>query len=182
MMLLDKRGKLFGKVSIVDLLIIVIFIVAIIGGFSAYQKLSGKTVLTENKGLLQNSPLGVLEVKMRIKDVRSFTTEAISIGDEVFANDTGKFLGTITDIKTEPATKLIYDKNGQAIHAEVPDKTDVIVTVHVPGSRLEGGYFTADNVQLVYDSTITIKTTRIQTTPFIETIQEIEPLEQVTGE
>lgn len=181
-MLLDKRGKLFGKVSIVDLLVILIVIVAILGGFATYHKLSGKTVLTENKGLLQNSPLGVLEVQMRIKDVRQFTTDAICVGDEVFANDTGKRLGEITDIKTEPAKKLIYDKNGQAVHAEVPDKTDIIITVHVPGSRLEGGYFTADNVQLVYDSSVTIKTPRIQTTPIIETIQEIEPIQQVTGE
>ncbi|MBE7009925.1 MAG: DUF4330 domain-containing protein [Ruminococcaceae bacterium] len=171
--MLDKRGKLFGKVSIVDLLIVLVLIVAVLGAFSTYQKLSNKIVLTENKALLQNSALNTLEVQMRVKDVRDITVDALQVGDEVFANDTGKFLGTITAVATEPATKLIYDLSGQPHEAEIPEKKDVILTVHVPGSRLEGGYFTADNVQLVYDSSLTIKTTRIQTTPVLETITEI---------
>lgn len=172
--MLDNKGRLFGKVSIVDILVIVILVVAVIGGFSAYQKISNKTVLTENKGLIQNQALDMLEVNMRLGEVRQMTFDALSVGDEVFSKDTGKLLGTIQSIAQEPATRVIYDLKGKAQEVTVPDRMDVIITVHIPGNRLENGYYTADNIHLVYDSAMEIKTPAIQTTPKIETITLIE--------
>ena len=172
--MLDNRGRLFGKISIVDILVVVILIAAVLGGFSAYQKISNKTVLTENKGLMQNTALDMLEVNMRLDEVRQMTYDAISIDDEVFSKDTGKLLGTVKAITQEPATRVIYDLKGKAQEVTVPDRMDVILTVHIPGNRLENGYYTADNIHLVYDSALEIKTPTIQTTPKIETITLIE--------
>ncbi|MBE7022080.1 MAG: DUF4330 domain-containing protein [Ruminococcaceae bacterium] len=169
-MMLDKKGRLFGKVSIIDILVVLILIAAVLGGAMAYQKITNKDVLTENKGLIQNSAIDTLEVKMRLNEVRDVTYNAISIGDDVYSAETNKLLGVIVDVAQEPASKLIYDLKGKAVEATIPDRIDVVLTVHIPGSRLENGYFTADNIQLVYDSSMEIKTPSIQTTPVIETI------------
>ncbi len=168
--MLDKKGKLFGKISIVDILIVCIVFVMIAGAFVAWQKINNNTVLTENKSLVQHSALDSLDVSMRLKGVRQMTVDALTIGDEVFMKDTGKYLGEIMEVTTEPATTLIHDLKGNAIYAETPERLDAIVVVRVPGKRLENGYFTSDNIQLVYNSSFEIKTPKIQTMPIIENI------------
>ncbi len=171
--MLDKRGKLFGKVSIVDILVVFIVIVMAIGSYATWQKINNNIVLTENKGLVKNNALDTLEVTMRFEEVRQNTAQALKVGDEVFMADTGKYLGEIVSVKAVPATRLIYDMNGKAIDAPVPERFHVFVVVHVPGKRLQNGYFTADNIQLAYDSTFEIKTPSVQSIPFIETITTV---------
>lgn len=168
--MLDNKGRLFGKVSIVDLLVVVIIAVMLVGAFTAYQKIHSKSILTENKSLVQNNTLDTLEVTMRLKEVRQVSMDAIHVGDEVYMKDTGKYLGEIIRVSSEPAKRLIYDLEGKAINAEVPERLDVILQVRVPGKRLENGFYTADNIHLVYDSAMEIVTPSIQTTPSIETI------------
>ncbi|MBQ2696871.1 MAG: DUF4330 family protein [Clostridia bacterium] len=171
--MLDKKGRLFGKVSIIDVLVVVIIIVMLAGAFVAYQKISGNEVLTENKGLIKTNAIDTLEVTVRVEDVRQMTVDAFAEGDEMFFNDTGKLMGEIKKVAKEPATKLIYDNNGKAVYAEIPQKYDVILTVHVPGKRLVNGFYTADNIQLAYGSELKIKTPTVETTAFLETITTI---------
>ncbi|MGN1059184.1 MAG: DUF4330 family protein, partial [Clostridia bacterium] len=40
--MLDKKGKLFGKVSIVDLLVVCIVLIMAAGAYTAWQKISNK--------------------------------------------------------------------------------------------------------------------------------------------
>ncbi len=174
MMLFDKKGKLFGKISIVDILVIFVCIAMICGAFITYQKLANKTVLTENKGLIKTPVADVLEVTMRVKEVRQMTVDAIRVEDEVFFDDTGKYFGTITEVTAEPAYRLIYDNQGIPVNAEVPQRFDVVMKLRVPGSRFEHGYYTQDNIRLVFDSDILIKTASVSTTPTIENIQVIQ--------
>ena len=54
---------------------------------------------------------------------------------------------------------------------------DVILIVQIPGKRTDNGYFTANNIHLVYDSAFEIKTATIQTTPVIEDIKVIDKTE-----
>ena len=54
--MLDNKGRLFGKVSIVDLLVVVIIAVMLVGAFTAYQKIHNKSILTENKSLGYHAP------------------------------------------------------------------------------------------------------------------------------
>ncbi len=168
--MLDKKGKLFGKISIVDILVVVLVLAMLVGGFVTYQKIASNKVLTENKGLIKTNATGTLEVTMRVKEVRQMTVDAFAEGDEMFFDDTGKFLGEIKAIETEPSKRLIFDRNGNPVMAEMPQRFDVLLKVAVPGKRLEDGFFTADNIQLVYGSEIKIKTLKIQTTPVLETV------------
>ena len=170
-MFIDQKGKLFGKISIIDLLVVLVVIAGIAGTVLAFQKVRGGSVLTENKAILkQDSTLDMLEVEMRLNEVRSMTRDSIHIGDDVYAKDTNKYLGEVVRIETEPATRIISGYDGRAAEAEVPERLDVIMVVQVPGKRTDGGYFTGNNIHLVYDSAFEIKTPTIQSTPIIENI------------
>ncbi|MBQ9915356.1 MAG: DUF4330 domain-containing protein [Clostridia bacterium] len=99
-MILDKKGKLFGKISIVDIFVILVVLVMCVGAFFTYQKINNREIMTENTGLIPSSVADTLEVTLRVSDVRQMTVDNIQKDDEVFFEDTGKYFGTITDVKT----------------------------------------------------------------------------------
>ena len=173
-MFIDQKGKLFGKISIIDLLVIIVVIVAVLGSVLAFAKVKSGAVLTENKSLISESALDTLEVRMRLKEVRSMTADSIHIGDEVYAKDTNKYLGKVSRIEIEPATRIITGFKGDVKEAEIPERMDVIMVLEVMGSRTDNGYFTGNNIHLVYDSSMEILTPTIQSTPEIEGIAVIE--------
>ena len=171
-MFMDEKGKLFGKVSIIDVLVVVVILAGIVGAVFAFGKINSGAVLTENKGIVRHdSTLDTLEVTMRLREVRSMTKDAIHIGDEVFAKDTGKYLGTVVSVTSEPAKKIISGFDGRSALATVPEKMDVLMVLHVGGKRTDGGFFTGNNIHLVYGSEMQIITPSIQSTPMIEQIK-----------
>ena len=174
-MFIDEKGKLFGKVSIIDILVVVLIVVGIFGIGFAYKQIKANDILTENKSLFgQQTDLDTLVVTMRLEEVREVTVSAIKEGDEIFAADTGKYIGEISQVSTEPATRTGADIYGDVFEAELPERYDVILTVNVPGKLTDGGYMTASNIHLVYGSTMEVKTPAVQTFPQIEKITVAE--------
>lgn len=167
-MIIDEKGKLFGKVSIVDLLFVLIVVVAIIGAVFMVNKIKSGKVLTENKGIVQlDDSMNRIQVKMLVKEIRQITVDSMAVGDKVFESETGKYLGEITAIDTEPSTSLLTDIHGHAAYKEVPGKFDMTLTIVTPGKQTDGGFYTANNQHLVYGSQYGIKTAKIQTIPQI---------------
>ncbi|MBE7034862.1 MAG: DUF4330 domain-containing protein [Ruminococcaceae bacterium] len=171
--MLDKRGKLFGKISIVDIFIVCIIVVMAIGAYAGIHKLSQGNILTEDKALIKNSAVDTLDVTLLFEEVRPFTAEALYPGDEVFMDDTGKYLGDVVSVSTRQAQRLIYDSKGNAINAKVPERVDVFVSVRVPGKKLANGFYTANNIQLVHDAELKIKTTKVESIPTIYSIKTV---------
>lgn len=174
-MFIDEKGRLFGKVSIIDILVVVLIVLGAFGIGFAYKQIKANDILTENKSLFgQQTDLDTLVVTMRLEEVREVTVSALKIGDEVFAADTGKYLGEISEVKTEPATRIGADINGNAFEAELPERVDAILTVEVPGKLTDSGYMSASNIHLAYDAAMEIKTPAVQTYPKIEKITVTE--------
>ena len=54
-MILDKNGKLFGKISIVDIAVVLVIIVGIIGFFITKSKLDQSKLLADDSDMLIKS-------------------------------------------------------------------------------------------------------------------------------
>lgn len=174
-MFIDERGKLFGKISIIDILVVVLVLVGAFGVTYAYKQIKANNILTENKSLFgEQTDLDNLMVDMRLKEVREVTVDAVKVGDEVFSADTDKYLGEISEIIVEPATRVGSDINGNTFIGELPERYDLILRVKVPGKLTDSGYMTQSNIHLVYDSSMEIKTLAIKTHPLIEKITVLE--------
>ena len=172
-MFIDEKGRLFGKVSVIDILAIALIAVGIAGAGVAYKKIKAGGVLTENKAIIKQDNQDMLEVTMRISEVRSFTVDAIKVGDEVFAADTGKYFGEIKEVAIEEATRTGADIYGQIFEGVLPERYDVVLKVAVPGKLTDSGYLTANNLHIVYDAAMEIKTPAVQTFPQIEKITAV---------
>ena len=124
MKLIDEKGKLFGKVNVVDL--IVIIIIAGIVGAVGYRLTSsrvnvggGNPVTTEDKYCYVTlySPLVVPEI-----------SQQLNVGDKLVANS--KYTDAeIVSIDEKPAAYVSTNSDGEAVLSEHPIWKDVTVVV-----------------------------------------------------
>lgn len=125
MKVINKQGLLFGKVSIIDLFI-VIFIVAVLA--------FGFMKLTEEKGSAFVSSTHDYEIDVLFKALYDGFPEEMAVGDEVYDDRTGSSLGTITAIETTPAVDEVEAADGSIVKSEIPDRYDVIISLEGQGT------------------------------------------------
>ena len=171
-MILDKKGKLFGKVSIIDLFVILVIVIGVVGVFSTKSMLDKEKVLSQSGNMFIQSSQKAdhLEIAFEVKEVRSFTKDAIIVGDDVFVVSNDRFLGTVSRVESVPSKKTIVTTHGKVYTAEVPERYDVTIYVDANGKKKDDGYFTDSNIKLIIGGEMEVKTSTIQTTPRVKAI------------
>ena len=101
---IDRDGRVFGKISVVDLLVLAFLILA---GVSLYLKLN---VLDTTQTVQPPAPssMPTIQIQVTASNIADYVAEALQIGDEVY--DQGNFdagvLGVITDIQIQDSSYL----------------------------------------------------------------------------
>lgn len=127
--MIDKKGRLFGIINIIDLLVLLIVGLILIFGITRMGS-SGvvSTGSTTKQGI----------VNYEIADVRQVTVDQIQVGDPVYHYDKGTYIGEISNVTVEPFRERI-DYNGRWIEADVPRK--FVVQVEVTADLVENDEF-----------------------------------------
>ena len=105
--MIDKNGKLFGKISIID--IIIILAVLIFGIFLA----SKIGLFSNNTTIVSSEPN--LRITFYQEEVNSFTANNISIGDPTTETLQNKNLGKVVDIEVGDSISWGFDKDGNQV-------------------------------------------------------------------
>ncbi|MEW6242891.1 MAG: DUF4330 domain-containing protein [Bacillota bacterium] len=145
--MIDKKGRLFGLVNILDLIIIVV-IVAMIAGV-AYKL----TYLGTGPGAQEKTA----RVTLLVEAVRQPTVDAIQVGDVVREYDTSSVFGTVVKKDVREAVEVTTTSEGKNVLSTIPGKYDITLTLDVTA------YVTPDAI------TIARKETRIGTQVRIKT-------------
>jgi len=116
--LMSRDGKLFGKISIIDLAIVGLVLLVFLG-------ITLRQMRTEQDvELVQDTPIHYI---VEISNVRHWWTGYnVRPGDQVFSSNTQ--VGTVTAITYEPYITTALTAHG-VLQAEVPDR--YIVRIHV---------------------------------------------------
>lgn len=123
MKLTDEKGRLFGKVNIVDLAVIVV-VLALVGAV-AYRLLSPDT---NNPGTSVSSEDEYCYVTLYCNQMVPEMMQAVNIGDKLVAN--GKYTDAeVVAIGEKPAAYVGYDSKGVAVLSEHPLWKDITVVV-----------------------------------------------------
>ena len=175
-MIIDNKGKLFGKINIVDLAVILVVIVAIVGVALTKVKLDNSKILSDDSNMLikSSAEMDKLEIELKVKEVRDVTRDAIIVGDDVYQVANDKFLGTVARVESTPAMRDVKGDNGTVYVAEVPDRYDVTIVVETEGKKKDDGFYTESNVQILYGREMEIKTSTVQTMPTVAGITVVE--------
>lgn len=172
-MFIDKKGKLFGKINIIDLCVVLAVVIGIAGVAFSVCSIRGEAPINEIFASDKSKEV-TLEVGLLLKEVRDVTRDAIVVGDEVFTTTKETSLGKIKKIQSEPSTRNILTDDGEVYNAVIPDKYDVTIYVETKATKNETGYHGDENVQFLFGKYYEIKTTTIKTTPMISSVKEVE--------
>ena len=147
-MIINKEGKLFGKVSIID--IAVVLIIAILVAGIAFKFSGGKTsVVSGNEKI---------ECTLFIKNVRMYTVDALKKGGSTYDDISKEKIGEITDVRYEEGEYQVNMADGSFKPVVPEDKYNVYVTVAFEGKISDDGYYTKSNKYLAVGTTVGAKT------------------------
>ncbi|QQY80032.1 uncharacterized protein DUF4330 [Keratinibaculum paraultunense] len=118
MKIVDEKGKLFGIINIIDLIVLLIFVLLIGGGVKRMKK--NPAAIAETKKAI---------ITIEVADIRTPTVEGIVIGDPLYHYDKGEKIGEIVDKKVEPYKEPAENADGKWVLSEVPGKYVVLMTV-----------------------------------------------------
>ena len=145
---MDKNGKIFGKISIIDLLVILAVIVGAFGFSIRFFSDAAKNVTEKTK----------FEYVVEIRDVRTYTVSALEKMGVVTEKKSGGVIGEIVNVESEPFKVQLAMSNGRIVSANVPEKYIVRVTVVGEGNDAANGYYLGENVELSVGASITMAT------------------------
>lgn len=129
--MIDKKGKLFGKISIIDLSIIILLIAFALGVYLKFGVLEQTTTSTTNE---------TITFTLKISSVRMLYYEQIKVGDAIYESTDKTKIGEVTDIYYEDAESSYVDLDGKTKYGPTQDRYDIYVTVQGDGAVSGGRY------------------------------------------
>ena len=149
----DNKGKLFGKINIIDLFVILIIIAAIGVTYFKFNLSAHSDVVSSN---------GTVEYTLFAKSVRMYTVEQLVEGDKIYDEESGKCVGTIIGVEYEPAYDYVIKTDGTPVYSRIPEKYNVKVKVRADAVINGMGVNANGSKSLYYNQNGTYYTKRAQ--------------------
>lgn len=147
MKIIDKNGKLFGKISLIDIIIIASTV------FVATIFLLNKT----DNILLPITAESKVEytVKFKAYNVYKSTRSPFEVGDSLYSSN-GELIGTITEVEEKPTISKEKLQNGTYIDFESQVNVDYFFTVSGRGTVSDKGVFADGTFALYPNNSISV--------------------------
>lgn len=152
-MVMDQKGKLFGKISIIDLLILAFVIVAVAATAYKFHFSAHKDVNTAN---------GQIVYTLKVQGVRDFTANQLAVGDAVYDKESNKEIGEITQIRKEDAEEFVNMADGTFVMQNIPNKYDLYLTIESDARITDEGYFANGTKQIGAYSNLNVYTQKAE--------------------
>lgn len=157
MSLIDNKGRIFGLINIIDLLVIVL-IVAVVGRFTLKSRQKSAGAVTTN-----------IEVVVHVKEVRDATADIVKVGDIVKETKSNVVLGKVVDVKVNPSETLVETADGRVVVYPNPVYKDMYITLIGSGSAGENAIVLGGN-EIRVGTTLQIKTNMYSVTTTVMSI------------
>lgn len=160
---MEKNGKLFGKLNIIDLGVILVVLIAAVG---ICVRLFGAPSAAVKSSV-------DFEYVIRVENIRQFSVEALQKKGTITDKKSKEKIGEIVDIKVEPAEFQSITANGSVVMTKLPERYTCYVTIRSNGKEATDGYFTSDNTELSVGRNFEIYSKNIKTAGNIESIKKL---------
>ncbi len=161
--IIDEHGRVFGKVSIIDFIVILIVLAL---GAALYFKYNVLEV-TSTAGKTDN-----ITYEITIYGARVHTANGIQIGDALYDKNGsgGHSVGKITNMTMADATKTSALADGTTVNGNYLGRYDITLTIEAGGTVSEGRYLVNRTYEI---NTNSIRTFYTKYSTFEATITEI---------
>jgi hypothetical protein len=139
MKIMDKDGRLFGKISIIDVLVILVVIVLAVA-------LNLKSELAPTNTTVANTPI---YFEVLTEAIPNYVADNIEVGDILFDKDqsTGGAIGKITAVERLPGTRSVNMTDGTMTLVDVEDFCIMRLEIESSG-QIDRGKF---NINRIYN-------------------------------
>ena len=163
-MIIDKNGKIGGKVSIIDIFVVIILVIAVFG-------IVFRFVAEPSKNAKQRVKLSYV---VEINGIRDYTVNALNKQGVVIDAKQRCLIGEITDVTSRNQKIEQFDSAGNVVYAEVPNKYTAEITILSDGKESESGYFVGNDTVLSVGSDIAIATKYVNSSGIVKSIKKID--------
>ncbi|MBE7024196.1 MAG: DUF4330 domain-containing protein [Ruminococcaceae bacterium] len=164
MVLLTKEGKLFGKISIIDIAVVLVLLAVAYGAYLRFFKPEEK-VVTESQRF---------EYTVEVQDVNRGTLEALLTKGTVTNTSTKEYAGDIFAVSYYDYKESAVLPNGTVRELTVPERYTAEVRILVDGNVSETGYYTPTNQPISIGSTLNFSTKYVATSGMVTKVREID--------
>ena len=172
MKILDRDGRLFGKISIIDVIVLLVVAVLAVAVFVKSQRTQTSTSITDTPVIYQ----------MLLTNQPEYMLSAIQEGDQLYDQErsTGGSLGTITQVEVSDGTNLGALDDGTYAVLPAENRYNILITVEGAGLvSADGGVA----LNRVYDLGVnSSRTFTTQYASFIGTVTDIQIPEAETAQ
>lgn len=162
MKIIDEKGKLFGKINLLDLLIVAVILLLAVSVYAKVNKSDAAYVRSDK----------VLEYTVKVKCVRMPTVTAIEqnhIG--ITDYETGKAIGDIVNVEQTASVELIKLDDGSYAYANHKDKYDLLITLRTGGTETTDNFFTSSGKKIVVGDEFKIYNGYASTTAVVKSVK-----------
>lgn len=163
-MIIDKNGKIGGKISIIDVLVVIVLIVAAFGISLRFYSAPAKSARERVK----------LSYIVEIENIREYTVDAMERKGVVIDPKQKCEIGEITEVAYEPQKQEEFDSDGNLVYAEVPNKYKLTVTILSEGKESENGYYVGNDTELSIGSTVSLATKYANSSGKVVSIEKLQ--------
>jgi hypothetical protein len=130
--IIDEKGRLFGKISVIDVIVLLAVVILAIAAFTKFN-------VYENP--LTSETMVDVQYTFRIPAIRYSNASMMRVGDKVYLTETGANIGTIVASEIIDAEEIegLYD--GTFVVAKVHERYDVLLTLEARCSYSGGRYY-----------------------------------------
>jgi len=130
-MVIDNKGKIFGKVSIIDIFVVLLVAVVVFGTVYKFKSPATSNITGGNTPIY---------FKVKIEDVRSLALNYYEEDMDVYDSKTGNYLGKIRSISSSPYVEEIEKADGSVIKTEKADKIQIDLEIEAKGVETEQSF------------------------------------------
>ncbi len=138
--MIDKNGKLFGKINIIDLLIILIVAAALI--FVALKVLAPE-------GNSDAPEASKVQISFYATEIEPGLEPSFVEGAPLYEDLTNVSLGELKSWSVEPAYEYQAGPNGEAVKVDIPNNYFVNITAEASGSVTSDGLHVGSSLYCV---------------------------------
>ncbi|MCL2363384.1 MAG: DUF4330 domain-containing protein [Defluviitaleaceae bacterium] len=133
--MIDRDARLFGKINIIDAVLILALVGAIIFGVN-FIRGGGAFIGGESREFI---------IGFHSPEVDDFSATIINIGDNAFDHILGNFLGEVYDVVVGPSVVWNVDQYGNSVLSTMEGFSELTVYVRITGTPDNHGVLVAGN-------------------------------------
>lgn len=122
--MIDKNGKIGGKINLIDLLIIIVLVAVVV--FVSYRFL-----IQDDAGIVNPE---TVTLQFTSAETKNFVTDRLETGVNVLDLEENNSMGTVTNIEIGEAYAYVVTDDGETVQRNAPDCSSVIITTKTNGT------------------------------------------------